>query len=341
MKKFKLISSLATLVATTSIVATSCAVVNKNSNNNTIASGINIANIPWVTRTKYEYKTDNTIQEDIINAVINDNVSTFVRYPGLEDAISITVTLNSPTTGKATISITANNDVYSGSTGWTSSYESKLLPAGGELNINTSTISDTLYVDTASYDKQCEIFASTIVNNVITAVDISKVETTLTGTGITTAVGSVSSNKGYVKLTIGTTAGVARLIIKVTDSKGNVGSTELVINVKKKWEEIGLKDFVTLETGVSISTQTSLFINRDEKIIAGWIHVETTFNMGPDCGSKIATFKENYYTSIRQGGSVSGYSNGSWYSIDLDLKVHPTATIRSARLNFYYVYAIN
>ena len=232
MNKLKLLSSLTTIVATTSLVATSCAVVNKNSNNDTIANGIDVATIPWITRTKYDYKSDTTIKTDIVSTVYNDNVSIFARYPGLEDEISITATVNS---GQVTIDVIVTTPIiYEGNTSWTATYDYEPLPIDGELNINTSTINDTMYVNTTAYDKKCEIFASTKVNNVITAVNISKVDVTLSGSGITTATGSVENNQGYVNLTIGTTAGVARLIMKVIDSKNNVGSVELIITVKKK-----------------------------------------------------------------------------------------------------------
>ena len=340
-KKIRLISSLSIVVATTSLITTSCSTISKNSSNDTVTNGTNIANIAWVQRAKYDYSSSTTIQENIKNTVYNDNTSTFLRYPGLEDAISITVTLNSPSSGQATINIVATGDVYTGSTGWTSSYENQPLPAGGEIIINTDTIEDTIYVSTAAYDKQYEIFASTKINNVINAVNISQVDVTLSGSGITTASGSASSNRGYVNITVGTTEGSARLIIKVTDTSGNEGSCEVVIKVKVKWTTIYPSNFLDFKSGFSSAEQTALKVDRDHKRILGVIHVNGSIPQYTD--TQVATTKSDYVITsyYRQAGNVAAYATtGTWWTHNDWLACNLAKAVTSCIFYIDYYYGI-
>ena len=332
MKKFKLLSSLSTAIVTTSLITTSCATVVRTTNDT------DIRNIAWIKRETY----NSTSKEQIESIVKNDNVSMFSRYPGLYDAVTIEATLNNPQAGQVTISITTDPEsAYIESTSWVASTGEEPLPIGSELIVNADAIERTLYVGSAAYTKKFEIFASMKSDSKIEAHDIANVDVTLTGGGITAATGTVETNRGYVNLTIGTTADTARLIITVTDTKNYVGSVEVVINVKSKWEDIAYTEFLTLENGISNGQYTYLKVNRDEKRIVGRLHLTGTFSANTD--SDIGTFKSGYDTTavIAQAGSIGGWgTDGSWWVNVSKLRFNISKAVTSFYAFIDYIYDI-
>ena len=145
-KKFKLLSSLSTVVVAVSLTATSCAAIAKNSNSNSLTSEIDINTISWVRRSKYDAYSS----EEIVNYVINDNINTFVRYPGLEDVINISADTTS-VEGKATILITIiSGETYTGSTTWDAACN---IPSPEIINIATLPWVMRKYYDSNEVDK--------------------------------------------------------------------------------------------------------------------------------------------------------------------------------------------
>ena len=121
-KKFKLLSAISAAVITSSLITTSCAVINKN--NTTINE--DVVNIQWIKRSSYNASTSN----EIINIVKSDNTSVFSRYDGLSDAVSITAPISS---NSVRITITGS-EPYSGTTWWDASC---LTPKPELIDINT------------------------------------------------------------------------------------------------------------------------------------------------------------------------------------------------------------
>ncbi|MCF0227258.1 MAG: hypothetical protein HUJ52_00355 [Malacoplasma sp.] len=139
--KIKLLSSLGTLLATTSLAVTSCAITRHS--DGTTNDQIDIANISWITRAFYEYKDPDNAEEEIANRFTIDNMSVFSRYEGLQDVINVLVTAD-PTVSSAVridIELKASSSTYKGEVHIDSECEQKKeKPTGGKLTIDTSSV---------------------------------------------------------------------------------------------------------------------------------------------------------------------------------------------------------
>ena len=126
-KKLKFITSLSSVAAlalTVPAVATACTTAFNSQSlygPNPNAKTIDVTTIKWVKKSKYSYKTE----AEIKNAVKQDNSAIFAVYSGLEDVMTIGVTIEDTT---ITISLTndGSNERYTGATEtpitWTATY---------------------------------------------------------------------------------------------------------------------------------------------------------------------------------------------------------------------------
>ena len=254
-KKLKLITTLSSVGITAtaaSLVATACASVAPTLGDLSAnpANGKDISKLNWFKRTKF----NTNVLSEIQNIVFDDNEALFRKYPGLEQAITLT-TDPATITSSFKITITASGSTYTGKAEWNATY---------------ATAADTVDIDvTVPYT--LDVSMSKVWYPLTATLHTAGTEVNLKSANVTIAAGS-SNNDIFVaewdkvsypdnpQLAITPKGeGTATLRIVITDNDVTptaVGEFSQTITVKastianKTWQELKtLKDTSTLVPG--------------------------------------------------------------------------------------------
>ena len=194
-----------------------------------VSLNTNVNEIPWIKRSSYS-------SNNIAAIIKSDNVSVFARYPNLEQVISINVDTQT-TPGSATITISANSGGYTGFTSWTASTGEQPAPSSGsDLYIDVTSIKPCFESIPESETVISKDYTVTVSNPDGGSVSLNNNSCSVSSNNtnvIQVQKVSVSENKLTIQFTPQKNAGAAFISIKVTDTKGNVGTSTFAVNVTK------------------------------------------------------------------------------------------------------------
>ena len=244
-KKIRLLSVLSAAIASTYLVETSCAAFAKNSNESE-TNGTDINSIQWIWRSKYDYTEESQIKARFMA----DNTSIFARYPGLQEAVTVTVSI-----GEDNITITIDTIEGSAYTGTVSKQIDKgeePTPAGGTLRIDTSSIVPNMDVGDDAKSFTCTVLDADGNTPTLSSCTVESNNTDV----LTVSDAIVSGNTVSFQLEPSKKkGGCVGLRIQVEDSNGNSGFINLVFQV---FQRLWTHTYYINGTGVNSTIMTNV-----------------------------------------------------------------------------------